>query len=68
MRLDEVSHLINNTFKGVTKNKNNISRYFNQAYYPYYEIKKENGKNKYKLSPTGYSEAIFSIRNIKKDG
>ena len=33
----EISHLINNTFKGVTKNKNNISRYFNQAYYPVIE-------------------------------
>lgn len=61
----EISHLINNAFEGLTKNKNNISRYFNQAYYPYYEIKKENGKNKYKLSPTGYSEAIFIMRNIK---
>jgi inosine/xanthosine triphosphate pyrophosphatase family protein/adenylate kinase family enzyme len=59
----EISHLINKTFKGLNKNKNNISRYFNQAYYPYYEIKKENGKNKYKLSPTGYSEAIFIMRN-----
>lgn len=63
----EISHLINNTFKGLTKNKNNISRYFNQAYYPFYEIKKENGKNKYKLSPTGYSEAIFMIRSIKNN-
>ncbi len=61
----EISHLINNAFTGLTKNKNNISRYFNQAYYPYYEIKKENGKNKYKLSPTGYSEAIFIMRNTK---
>lgn len=61
----EISHLINNTFAGLTKNKNNISRYFNQAYSPYYEIKKENGKNKYKLSPTGYSEAVFMMRNIK---
>lgn len=61
----EISHLINGTFKGLTKNKNNISRYFNQSYYPYYEIKKENGKNKYKLSPTGYSEAIFMISNIR---
>ncbi|MDU1889158.1 MAG: non-canonical purine NTP pyrophosphatase [Dysgonomonas sp.] len=61
----EISHLINNTFKGFKKNKNNISRYFNQAYYPYYEIKKEHGKNKYKLSPTGYSEAVFMMRNMK---
>lgn len=62
----EISHLIKDTFKDLNKNKNNISRYFNQAYYPYYEIKKENGRNKYKLSPTGYSEAIFIIRNMKQ--
>jgi len=62
----EISRLINNTFNELKKNKNNVSRYFNQAYYPYYEIKKENNKNKYKLSPTGYSEAIFIIRGIVK--
>jgi inosine/xanthosine triphosphate pyrophosphatase family protein/adenylate kinase family enzyme len=61
----EISHLISDTFSKFKKNKNNISRYFNQSYYPYYEIKKEEDKNKYKLSPTGYSEAIFVIRNLK---
>lgn len=61
----EISHLINNTFADFKKNKNNISRYFNQAFYPYYEIKKENGKNKFKLSPTGYSEAICIIRSLQ---
>lgn len=61
----EISHLINSTFIDFKKDKNNISRYFNQAYYPYYEIKKENGKNKFKLSPTGYSEAIRIIRSLK---
>jgi inosine/xanthosine triphosphate pyrophosphatase family protein/adenylate kinase family enzyme len=61
----EISHLINKTFKEFAKNKNNVSRYFNQTYYPYYEIKKENGKNKYKLSPTGYSEAVVIMRGIK---
>jgi len=62
----EISHIINDTFRGLSKNKNNVSRYFNQRYYPYYEIKKEGNKNKYKLSPTGYSEAIFMIRGITK--
>lgn len=63
----EISHLINNTFHELSKNKNNISRYFNQAFYPYYEIKKESNKNKYKLSPTGYSEALFVIKEISKN-
>lgn len=57
----EISHLINSTFINFKKNKNNVSRYFNQAYYPYYEIRRENRKNKFKLSPTGYSEAIYQI-------
>lgn len=61
----EISYLINSAFSYFDKNKNNISRYFNQAFYPYYEIRKEKGKNKYKLSPTGYSEAIFIIRSFK---
>lgn len=63
----EISYLINNTFIEIKKNKNNISRYFNQAYYPYYEIIKKNGKNKFKLSPTGYSEAIYIIRSLNKN-
>ncbi len=62
----EISHMINKTFNELKKNKNNVSRYFNQLYYPYYEIKKENNKNKYKLSPTGYSEAIFAMREMSK--
>lgn len=62
----EISHLINENFdKKYKKNKNNVSRYFNQSYYPYYEIKRENKKNKYKLSPTGYSEAYNIIREIQ---
>ena len=60
----EIAHLINNLFPNINKkNKNNISRYFNQAYYPYYEIKNDKNTLKYKLSPTGYSEAYFRIKN-----
>jgi len=60
----EISHLINKIIQGSKKNKNNVSRYFNQSFYPYYEIKKENNKLKYKLSPTGYSEACNIINTI----
>jgi inosine/xanthosine triphosphate pyrophosphatase family protein/dephospho-CoA kinase len=63
----EISHLINKYFSGMNKNKNNVSRYFNQSYYPYYEIKNEKNKNKYKLSPTGYSEANFIIQKIRRN-
>lgn len=61
----EISKLINMHFKSISKNKNNISRYFNQEYHLYYEIKKEdNGKIKYKISPIGYSEAMLLLRNM----
>ena len=61
----EISHLINHYFKAVEKNKNNVSRYFNQSYYVYYEVKFENKKNRYKISPIGYSEAMMILRNLK---
>ena len=54
----EMSHLINRYFKDYKKNKNNVSRYFNQSFYVYYEVRYENRKNKYKISPIGYSEAL----------
>ena len=41
---------------GLAKNKNNISRYFHQKYYPYYEIKYVQDKTRYKLSSIGISE------------
>lgn len=54
----EIAHLINETFKSLSspKNKNNVSRYFNQTYYPYYEIRSEKGTSRFRLSPIGYSE------------
>lgn len=58
----EISHLVNKYFKLVKRNKNNISRYFNQSYYLYYEVKYENQKNRYRISPIGYSEAMFTLR------
>ena len=59
----EISKRINELFDQFSKNKNNVSRYFNQAYYLYYEIKKEGRKVKYKISPVGYSEALLFMRN-----
>ena len=61
----EISHLINQVFKCFERNKNNVSRYFNQSFHIYYEIKYENRKNRYRLSPIGYSEALMIIRNMK---
>lgn len=48
------------------KNKNNISRYFNMTFYPYYEISQKEGRIVYKLSPLGYSEALKMLNNIEK--
>ena len=50
------------------KHKDNVSRYFNQDYYPYFEIQ-GGDKNKYRLSNTGYGKALLTysklIRNIE---
>jgi len=58
----EISHLIQKHFgTQVKKHKDNISRYFNQRFYPYYEVKYIDGKNKYTLTPTGKSKAYLLI-------
>jgi adenylate kinase family enzyme/inosine/xanthosine triphosphate pyrophosphatase family protein len=50
----EIAHLINRNLPADhQRSKNNISRYFNQRFYPYYEIKLIDGKRKYRLSNTG---------------
>ncbi|OQW74474.1 MAG: hypothetical protein BVN35_10355 [Proteobacteria bacterium ST_bin11] len=50
----EIAHLINRDLPtDQQRSKNNISRYFNQRFYPYYEIKLIDGKRKYRLSNTG---------------
>ncbi|ANE54996.1 non-canonical purine NTP pyrophosphatase [Methylomonas sp. DH-1] len=54
----EIARLINNNQPAdQQRSKNNISRYFNQRFYPYYEIKLIDGKRKYRLSNTGYGKA-----------
>lgn len=60
----EVSRLVNKYFKLVKRNKNNVSRYFNQSFYLYYEVKFENQKNRYRISPIGYSEAMLTLKNL----
>ena len=60
----EIAHLVNEHFKLVKRSKNNVSRYFNQAFYIYYEVQCVNRKNRYRISPIGYSEAIKILRHI----
>lgn len=65
----EISHIINKCFPALLKpkNKNNVSRYFNQKYYPYYEVKNINGTNKFQLSTIGYAEARLITKKLQQD-
>jgi dephospho-CoA kinase len=68
----QISKLINDKFKGLTKkkHKDNVSRYFNQDFYAYYEISGEPGKTlrKYRLSNTGYGKALQALRSRREFG
>lgn len=59
----EIAKLINKTFSdmNIEKSKNNVSRYFNQSYYPYFEAIRDNGVNKYRLSQTGNMHARWLL-------
>jgi len=58
----EIAAALNRRFKEA-KSKNNVSRYFNQEFHPYYELRfrerdgKRTGVLEYKLSATGISRA-----------
>jgi inosine/xanthosine triphosphate pyrophosphatase family protein/dephospho-CoA kinase len=61
----EISRLIASVFRGAPmKHKDNVSRYFNQDYYAYYDISSEDGRTtrKYRLSNTGYGMAVRALR------
>jgi adenylate kinase family enzyme len=62
----EIAHHVNSRFPNskVQTNKNNVSRYFNQKFHPYYETNKADNKLKYHLSPTGRSRAIFVLKRL----
>jgi hypothetical protein len=58
----ELSVLIENMLN-IKKHKDNISRYFNQNFHPYYDAKKGNPV-KYKINSTGISMARYLIKKI----
>lgn len=62
----EIAQLINQHFnlEDKPKSKNNVSRYFNQSFHPYYEIKLIDDKRKYRLSNTGYGKARILLGGI----
>ena len=60
----EIAHLINSSENSTSKqkNKNNVSRYFNQNFHPYFEIMINNdGHATYRLSQTGIAYSKFFI-------
>ena len=59
----EIARMIDEMKIGIPRNKNNVSRYFNQMFYPYYEVKVVAGKRKYRLSNTGRSRARLMEAN-----
>lgn len=63
----EISTIISRTLPNIhPKHKDNISRYFNQDYYAYFEISIPGGSSvrKYRLSNTGYGVAIRTLREL----
>jgi dephospho-CoA kinase/inosine/xanthosine triphosphate pyrophosphatase family protein len=63
----QISHLIAKFYPQNRKNKNNVSRYFNQNFYPYYKVNLYKGKKVFRLSQTGISKAKYLSRNYKSN-
>jgi len=66
----QIAQLINNEFSlTAPKNKNNVSRYFNQQFHAYYDIRQtpENSINTYAINDTGksYIQYIMGMK-VKK--
>lgn len=62
----EIAHLINanSKYSSNPKSKNNVSRYFNQNFHPYFEVSKNDGYTSYRLSQTGIAYAKFLKNNV----
>ncbi|CAA7614367.1 conserved hypothetical protein [Magnetospirillum sp. LM-5] len=63
----EIAALISGAFPAIhPKHKDNVSRYFNQDFYAYYEISEGTGAaaRKYRLSNTGYGMSIRVLRDL----
>ncbi|ESW95554.1 hypothetical protein X769_29075 [Mesorhizobium sp. LSJC268A00] len=65
----EMANLISTVFPRINpKHKDNVSRYFNQDYYVFYEIFGNKNAKKYRLSNTGYGMAIRTLRSTVRAG
>jgi dephospho-CoA kinase/inosine/xanthosine triphosphate pyrophosphatase family protein len=66
----EIAKIINELLSATSqKHKDNVSRYFNQNFYAYYEIEIEGVKatRRYRLSNTGYGKALRILRNYAEN-
>ncbi|MCH8041212.1 MAG: AAA family ATPase [Nitrospinae bacterium] len=66
-----ISKLIRDIFPFLLKpkHKDNVSRYFNQDFYPFYDIEPngDENKKKYRLSNTGYGEAMQVFHKLIRE-
>ncbi len=68
----EISKIINDKLvqfrirkgKQIITSKNNVSRYFNQRIYPYYEVHYSSGVSKFRISTTGASHTLRILKNL----
>lgn len=64
----QITKAINDQFPLIkSKHKDNVSRYFNQDFYPYYEISGDRDRRRYRLSNTGFGEAVKALREVVAD-
>jgi len=57
-----IDYRVGSSGEKIVTNKNNVSRFFNQKFYPYFDIQSSSGTNKFRLSTTGRSKAMSVIR------
>ncbi len=64
----QIAKLINEEFKPREneKSKNNVSRYFNQDFHPYFDVQLMGTKKRYRLSQTGIGRARWLLRQRGK--
>lgn len=71
MTTTEIAFTLNNKFR-LGKSKNNVSRYFNQEFHPFYEVRLRGSNEKktnaleYMLSPTGISQARILLQTYER--
>jgi dephospho-CoA kinase/inosine/xanthosine triphosphate pyrophosphatase family protein len=65
----QIAKLINKEFYSGEneKSKNNVSRYFNQDFHPYFDVQLIEGKKRFRLSQTGVGHAKWLLRQAVKE-